>query len=179
MLASQLAIKEILDLGERLKKGKIRVREIIKDAGEEPVPAEGAEAEVEVEEEAEVEETEEAAAEGVEGEPAVPALPKEEEKKVEQVLKHIERIAKLERDVARQREILEQKKLSDAKRREIRDEIKTLEGQMVESLEDIGLNKKTIDRIVLRLKGLIKRVEESERELFELRAPPPACRCAR
>ena len=168
VLASQLAIKEIQDLGERLKKGKIRVREIIKDAGEEPVPAEGAEAEVEVEEEAEVEETEEAAAEGVEGEPAVPALPKEEEKKVEQVLKHIERIAKLERDVARQREILEQKKLSDAKRREIRDEIKTLEGQMVESLEDIGLNKKTIDRIVLRLKGLIKRVEESERELFEL-----------
>ena len=100
--------------------------------------------------------------------PPCPALPKEEERKVEQVLKHIERIAKLERDVARQRETLEQKKLSDAKRREIREEIKALEGQMVESLEDIGLNKKTIDRIVLRLKGLIKRVEESERELFEL-----------
>ena len=104
----------------------------------------------------------------MEGEPAVPALPKEEERKVELVLKHIERIAKLERDVARQRATLEQKKLSDAKRREIRDEIKTLEGQMVESLEDIGLNKKTIDRIVLRLKGLIKRVEESEREFFEM-----------
>ena len=166
VLASQLAIREILDLGDRLKKGKIRVREIIKDAGEEPVPAEGAE--VEVEEEAEVEEAEEVAVEGAEGEPAVPALPKEEEKKVEQVLKHIERIAKLEKDVARQREILEQKKLSDAKRREIREEIKALEGQMIESLEDIGLNKKTIDRIVLRLKGLIKRVEESEREFFDL-----------
>ena len=166
VLASQLAIREIQDLGDRLKKGKIRVREIIKDAGEEPVPAEGAE--VEVEEEAEVEEAEEVAVEGAEGEPAVPALPKEEEKKVEQVLKHIERIAKLEKDVARQREILEQKKLSDAKRREIREEIKALEGQMVESLEDIGLNKKTIDRIVLRLKGLIKRVEESEREFFDL-----------
>ncbi len=166
VLASQLAIREIQDLGERLKKGKIRVREIIKDAGEEPVPAEGVEAEVE--EEVEAEETEEVAAEGAEGEPAVPALPKEEEKKVELVLKHIERIAKLERDVARQKEVLEQKKLSDAKRREIREEIKALEGQMVESLEDIGLNKKTIDRIVLRLKGLIKRVEESEREFFEL-----------
>ncbi len=166
VLASQLAIKEIQDLGERLKKGKIRVREIIKDAGEEPAPVEGAE--VEVEEEAEVEEAEEATAEGVEGEPAVPALPKEEEKKVELVLKHIERIAKLERDVARQRAALEQKKLSDAKRREIREEIKTFEGQMVESLEDIGLNKKTIDRIVLRLKGLIKRVEESEHELHLL-----------
>ncbi|HET8724241.1 MAG TPA: sigma-70 family RNA polymerase sigma factor, partial [Anaeromyxobacteraceae bacterium] len=164
VLASQLAIKEIQDLGERLKKGKIRVREIIKDAGEENAP----ERESEAEEEVEVEETEEAAAEGAEGEAAAPALPKEEERKVEQVLKHIERIAKLEREVARQKEILEQKKLSDAKRREIREEIKTLEGQMVESLEDIGLNKKTIDRVVARLKGLIKRVEEAERELLDL-----------
>ncbi len=167
VLASQLAIREIQELGERLKKGKIRVREIIKDAGEEPAPVEGAEVEVEEEAEAEVEETEEAVVEGVEGEPAVPALPKEEEKKVEQVLKHIERIAKLERDVARNKEALE-KKLSDAKRREVREEIKALEGQMVESLEDIGLNKKTIDRIVQRLKGLIKRVEESEREFFDM-----------
>src|SRR5436190_5565243 len=35
VLQSSIAIKEILDLGERLRKGKIRVREIIKDAGEE------------------------------------------------------------------------------------------------------------------------------------------------
>ncbi len=38
VLGSSLAIKEILDLGERLRKGKIRVREIIKDAGEEASP---------------------------------------------------------------------------------------------------------------------------------------------
>jgi RNA polymerase primary sigma factor len=169
VLASQLAIKEILDLGERLKKGKIRVREIIKDAGEEPAAGTETETETEEEVEAEVEGAAEGpAADGAEAEPAVPALPKEEERKVELVLKHIERIAKLEREVARHREVLEQKKLSDAKRREIREEIKGCEAQMVESLGDIGLNKKTIDRIVLRLKGLIKRVEESERELFEL-----------
>ena len=42
VLASQLAIREIQELGERLKKGKIRVREIIKDAGEEPAPVERA-----------------------------------------------------------------------------------------------------------------------------------------
>jgi RNA polymerase primary sigma factor len=167
VLASRLAIKEIRDLGERLEKGKIRVREIIKDAGDEP-PAER-ESEVEEESEVEVEEAEAAeGGEGAEGEAAVPALPKDEERKRDQVLKHIERIAKLEREVARHKDVLEQKKLSDAKRREIREEIKTLEGQMVESLEDIGLNKKTIDRIVLRLKGLIKRVEEAEREIVDV-----------
>ena len=163
VLASQLAIQEILDLGERLKKGKIRVREIIKDAPDEP--AAGAETETEEEVEA-VEGAEGAVAEGAEV--AAPSLPKDEERKVEHVLKHIERIAKLEREVTRHRGVLEQKKLSDARRREHREEIKVCEGQMVDSLEDIGLNKKTIDRIVLRLKGLINRVEESERELFEL-----------
>ena len=160
VLASQLAIQEILDLGERLKKGKIRVREIIKDAPDEP--AAGAETETEEE----VEAVEGVPVEGAEA--AAPALPRDEERKVEHVLKHIERIAKLEREVARHREALEQKKLSDAKRREMREEIKAREAQMVDSLEDIGLNKKTIDRIVLRLKGLINRVEESERELAEL-----------
>jgi len=165
VLGSSLAIKEILDLGEKLRKGKIRVREIIKDAGEEASP------EGEVEEEADVEVAEEAAgeaapADGGDGS-AQPALPKDEERKVEQVLKHIDRIRKLERDVAHLKETLEQKKLSDVKRREVREEIRAIEGQMVEALEAIQLNKKQIDRIVQKLKGLIKRVEEAEREILD------------
>jgi len=167
VLGSSLAIKEILDLGEKLRKGKIRVREIIKDAGEEAAP------EGEVEEEAEVEVVEEVAeageavpAEAVDAS-APPALPKEEERKVEQVLKHIDRIRKLERDVARLKESLDQKKLSEVKRREVREEIRSIEAQMVEALEAIQLNKKQIDRIVQKLKGLIKRVEEAEREILD------------
>jgi len=167
VLGSSLAIKEILDLGERLRKGKIRVREIIKDAGEEATP------EGEVEEEVEVEAVEEAtevaevaAGDGAEA-GALPALPKEEERKVDQVLKHIDRIRKLERDVARLKETLEQRRLSDVKRRELREEIRSVEGQMVEALEAIQLNKKQIDRIVQKLKGLIKRVEEAEREMLD------------
>jgi len=167
VLGSSLAIKEILDLGERLRKGKIRVREIIKDAGEEAAPeGEGdEEAEVEVVEEA-AEAAPAAAGEGAEGS-GQPALPKDEERKVEQVLKHIDKIRKLERDVARVKEMLDQKKLSDVKRRELREEIRSVEGQMVEALEAIQLSKKQIDRIVQKLKGLIKRVEEAEREIHD------------
>ena len=170
VLASQLAIREIEELGEKLEKGKIRVREIIKDAGEEQ-PAEGAaevEAEVEVEEEAEVEEGAEAAEAGVEGEAAAPALPKDEERKVQLVLKHIRRIAQLTRDAERQKEALTHKKLSEPKKRELRDEIKTIDAQRVEALGEIGLNKKTIDRVVSRLKGLIKRMEEAEQEHLDI-----------
>jgi RNA polymerase primary sigma factor len=163
VLSSSLAIKEILDLGDRLRKGKIRVREIIKDGGEEP-PAEPEEAE-------EVEEVEVAEAEPVEGgeeaEPVPPPIPREEERKVEQVLKHIDKIRKLERDVAKIKETLAARKLSEVKRKELRADIKAIESQMIGNLEAIQLNKKQIDRIVLKLKGLIKRVEESERELLD------------
>ncbi|HEY7818650.1 MAG TPA: sigma-70 family RNA polymerase sigma factor, partial [Vicinamibacteria bacterium] len=160
------AIREILDLGERLRKAKIRVREIVKDAGDEQ-PAENEEEEVE-EETPEVEAAGDGAAVAVEGgEPEKPKIPKEEEKKVEHVLKHIDRIRKLERDVAKARETLAAKKLSEVKRRELKNEIKGIEAEMMENLEAIQLSKKQIDRIVLRLKAFIKRVEEAEREFFD------------
>jgi RNA polymerase primary sigma factor len=176
VLSSSIAIREILELGERLRKGKIRVREIIKDAGDEQ-QAEREEEEIE-EESLEVEGAEEASAdpagaEGAEGgapegaEPERPKIPKEEERKVEHVLKHIDLIRKLEDDVVKVKETLTTKKVSEPKRKELRNEIKTIEGEMMEHLEAIQLNKKQIDRIVLRLKGFIKRVEEAERELAD------------
>ncbi len=165
VLSSSIAIREILELGERLRKGKIRVREIVKDAGEE----QQSETEEEVEEETlEVEAPAEGGAEHAEpAEPEKPSIPKEEERKVEHVLKHIDRIRKLERDVAKVKETLAAKKLSEVKRRELRNEIKAVEADMMENLEAVQLNKKQIDRIVLKLKGFIKRVEEAEREFFD------------
>ncbi|HEY7515308.1 MAG TPA: RNA polymerase sigma factor region1.1 domain-containing protein, partial [Vicinamibacteria bacterium] len=152
VLSSSIAIREILDLGERLRKAKIRVREIVKDAGDEQ-PAENEEEEVE-EETPEVEAAGDGAAVPVEGgEPEKPKIPKEEEKKVEHVLKHIDRIRKLERDVAKLRETLTTKKLSEVKRRELKNEIRAVEAEMMENLEAIQLNKKQIDRIVLKLKA--------------------------
>ncbi|HEX9242750.1 MAG TPA: RNA polymerase sigma factor RpoD [Anaeromyxobacter sp.] len=165
VLSSSIAIREILELGERLKKGKIRVREIVKDAGDEAQ----AEREEEAEEEAaEVETPGEGEAVVVAtGEPEKPRIPKEEEKKVEHVLKHIDRIRKLDRDVARQRETLATKKMSEVKRRELRNDIKAIEVDMMENLDAIQLNKKQIDRIVLKLKGFIKRLEEADRDRLE------------
>jgi RNA polymerase primary sigma factor len=168
VLASEIAIREISELGERLRKGKIRVREIVKDAGDEQ-QAEGEEEEVE-EEVAEVEATAEveAAAAPAEGaEPEKPKIPKEEEKKVEHVLKHIDRIKKLDRDRERVEESFQAKKISQVKRRELLAEKKAIEAEMMENLEAIQLNKKQIERIVQKLKGFIKRVEEAEREMLE------------
>ncbi len=163
VLSSSIAIREILDLGDRLRKGKIRVREIVKDSGEE-----NQEDEEEVEA-AEVAEVAEKAGDGAgAGEPEQPAIPREEEKKVEHVLRHIDRIRKLERDVARIRETLSStKRMSEVRRKGLRADIRLVESHMVDHLESIQLNKKQIDRIVQKLKALIRRVEEAERELIE------------
>ena len=171
VLSSSIAIREILELGERLRKGKIRVREIIKDAGDEQASEQEEEVEEEGEELVEAAEVAEGA-EGAEspaegGEPEKPRIPKEEERKVEHVLKHIDRIRKSERDLARVRETLQAKKVSEVKRKELRNEIRAIEAEMMENLEAIQLNKKQIDRIVMKLKSFIKRVEEAERELYD------------
>src|SRR5512141_597520 len=181
--SSSIAIREIAALGERLRKGKIRVREIIKDAGDDQT-AEGEEQEedeldevaetAEAEGEGEGDEAAPAAAEaappgepGAEGAAAPPRIPKEEERKVEKVLGHIDQIKKLEHDAEKVRETLAAKKISELKKKELKNEIRTIEAEMMENLEAIQLNKKQIDRIVLKLKGFIKRVEEAERELLD------------
>ncbi len=168
VLSSSIAIREILDLGDRLRKGKIRVREIVKDSGEESPREEEAEGEEEVEVVEVVEAVEAGGAGAAQAEPGEPRIPREEEKKVEHVLKHIDRIRKLERDVAKIRETLgSTKRMSEVRRKALRAEIRSIEGHMVDHLEAIQLNKKQIERIVQKLKGLIKRVEEAERELVE------------
>src|SRR5438552_9223683 len=47
LLACKVAVAEIIEIGARLKAGKLRIREVVKDAPEEPADSEG-EAEVEV-----------------------------------------------------------------------------------------------------------------------------------
>jgi RNA polymerase primary sigma factor len=138
VLSSSIAIHEILDLGDRLKKGKVRVRDIIKDAPEETAGEEEA---------------------------AAPNF--NEQEKSEQVLRVIEKIRKLDKECERLEETLEHKKLSDVKRKEIRQEVKDFKAQMMDQLEELRLNKKQIDRIVGVLKALIERVDKAEEALHD------------
>ncbi len=141
VLSSAIAIREILELGDRLKKGKVRLKDIIKDAPEQP---EGQEAEVEVEPEGEV------------------TIAASDADKIEKISKVIEKIRKLDKECERLEEGMEKKKLSEVKRKEIKQEIKEYKDQMMEHLEELRLNKKVIDNIVGVLKGYIERVDKAE-----------------
>jgi RNA polymerase primary sigma factor len=161
VLRSPLAIREISELGEKLAKDKIRVREIIKDQGEE------SQAEAEEEEPEEVEAVAEGAEPAVPGEPEKPKLPREEERRKQAVLESIVRIKKLQEKWLDIDTELFTKKMSEQKRKERRAARTKIEEKMLEELEEIQLNKKQIEKIVDKLKKLIRPVEDAERELWE------------
>jgi RNA polymerase primary sigma factor len=152
MLACRVAVADILDIGNKLKTGKLRVRDVIKDAPEEPA-AEGAE---------------EAPEEGAEGEQPQ-QLAQSELNKIEQINKQIERFRKFAKDCeVLEEELSGKKKLTDVKKKEVKQEVKDLRTKMMEVLEEMRLNKKQVDRIVLNLRQLIERVDKAEEELRDL-----------
>ncbi|MHB1844038.1 MAG: RNA polymerase sigma factor RpoD [Deltaproteobacteria bacterium] len=141
VLSSSVAIKEIIELGERLKKGNMRVREVVKDAEDGSSTAGGDE--------------------DAEGLPT-------DGGRADQIVKLIEKIRKLDREVERLQEVLQSKrKLSEGKRSELEGDVLKLQDSMVGHLEEMRLAKKQIDKIVEKLKILIHRIEKSEEEMRE------------
>ncbi len=134
VMNSSIAIKEIIQIGERLRKGKMRVREVIRDAPDN-------------------EDDENF----------------DEVGKTETLLKHIDKIRRLDRENERIAEALSAK-CSEQRRKELKTENEHVADQMVKALEDMKLNKKTIERIIENLKTLIQRVERVENELKQYEA---------
>ncbi|MCA1827702.1 MAG: RNA polymerase sigma factor RpoD [Myxococcales bacterium] len=134
VLHSSIAIKEIIQIGERLRKGKMRVREVIRDAPDED------------------DET------------------FDEQGRTDQVVKLIDKIRRLDKDNETYVEKMSSKtkKVSEAKRKEFRDAIARNEAAMAETLSEVKLNKRQIERIIENLKKLIERVDQVERELRQI-----------
>lgn len=152
LLACKVAVEEILDIGNKLKTAKLRVRDVIKDAPEE-TQSEGAE---------------EAPEEVGEGD-APAQLAQRELNKIEQICKQIERFRKFAQDCdVLEEELSSKKKLTEVRKKEVKQEIKDLRTKMMEVLEEMRLNKKQVDRIVINLKALIERVDKAEDELRDL-----------
>src|SRR5581483_11246938 len=144
LLACKVAVAEIIDIGTKLKAGKLRIREVVKDAPEEPAESEG---ESEVEEGAE--------ADGAAGEIQ---LNQSELNRIEKICKDIEKIRKYAKDVDGLEDSLEKKKMSEVKKKESRQDVKDLREKMMEVLEDMRLNKKQIDRVVNYIRTMIDTV---------------------
>ena len=134
VLNSSIAIKEIIQIGDRLRKGKMRVREVIRDAPDEDDES------------------------------------FDEQGRADTVVKLIEKIRRFDASNEKLHDQLDSrtKKVSEARRKELKDEISRNEQQMAETLAEVKLNKRQIERIIENLKKLIERVEGIERELRDI-----------
>jgi RNA polymerase primary sigma factor len=131
MLGSKVGIAEIIDLSEKLKKGKVRVKDIVKDA-------DGEETEF------------------------------DEEEAKNRVIRLIDKVKRIETNVAKSRTDLDAgKKSSDKIRRGLEDAHDKTRNERLAALRELRLNKKQVDKIVGRIKGYVRRIEQAESAVAE------------
>ncbi len=129
ILNSPVAVREIIDLGDKLRKHKIRVKDIIRDAEDDNAEF-------------------------------------DEEEADRRILRLIDKVKHLDRvgqDLSGS--------LNDcapSRKKGIDAELETNRQKMVETLEEMRLNKKTIDRVVTKLRALIQKIERAEGSILDL-----------
>ncbi|HZU84866.1 MAG TPA: RNA polymerase sigma factor RpoD [Polyangiaceae bacterium] len=129
ILNSPVAVREIIDLGDKLRKHKIRVKDIIRDAEDDNAEFDEEEADRRI-------------------------------LRLIDKVKHLEKVA-LDLDESLATCAQSRKKAIDA-------EIDANRQKMVETLEEMRLNKKTIDKVVVKLRSLIQRIERAESSILDL-----------
>ncbi len=134
VLTTSICLAEILELGDRLKKGKIRVKEIVKE--NEP---------------------------GEDGQ----TIEFDEPKVTERALRIMSEL-KLLRDRYEEQNKKYEKAKATPKAMEHQERLAELQSEIVMQLRDLKINKRQIDRIVQRIKVLVRRITKAEFELANI-----------
>jgi RNA polymerase primary sigma factor len=130
VLNSSVAIEEILQLGDKLRKQKIRVKEVVKDADEEDAEF-------------------------------------DEQWHIDRVCKVIDKVRRLWKEQEKIAEKLLAKAVSEPTRKRYKKQISDFKQEILDALAEMRLNKKQIDKIVLKLKELVERIEQANREIID------------
>ena len=86
----------------------------------------------------------------------------------ERIIKIIEKVRRLDRENVKIVEKSSDRRISEMRRKKHRAAIARNQGEMFDLLSELRINKKQIDRIVVRLKVLVARLERSEAEMAEI-----------
>jgi RNA polymerase primary sigma factor len=129
ILSSPVAVREIIDIGERLRAHKVRVKDIVRDAEDEEHEF-------------------------------------DEEEADRRIIRLIDRVKRLDK---KNTEITEERKgVADVRRKAIDKELGDNKKELVKTLQEMRLNKKTIDKIVMKLKAMIERIHRAQGKVVEL-----------
>jgi RNA polymerase primary sigma factor len=130
VLDSPVAIEEILDLGDKLRKQKVRVKEVVKDADEDDEEY-------------------------------------DENFHVERVCKIIDKVRRVYKDLEKVDDKTAKRGQAESTKKKAKSQVAGLKQDLLDALQELRLNKKQIDRIVARLKGLVSRIESARREIVD------------
>ena len=129
ILNSPVAVREIIDIGERLRSHKIRVKDIVRDAEDEEQEF-------------------------------------DEEEADRRIIRLIDRVKRIDK---KNHEVLEERKTAqEARRKQIDKELSDNKAELVKTLQEMRLNKKTIDKIVSKLKSMIEKVQRAQSKALEI-----------
>ena len=160
VLASPLAVAEILELGEKLQQGKVRLRDIVRGADPPDESAGRSDGGGIMEPETLSDEERQARAE---------AAAKDEADLAIKVAATIMLVQRLYRETEKFRASLQSSgRLGESKRAQVKEKIAGNEKAMFEQLESLRLSKKQIDNIVVKLKTLIRRINKCQVEIVEI-----------
>ena len=129
ILNSPVAVREIIDLGDKLRKHKIRVKDIIRDAEDDNAEF-------------------------------------DEEEADRRILRLIDKVKHLDKVAQDLKESLST--CAASRKKGLEAEVDANRQKMVETLEEMRLNKKTIDKVVAKLRGLIQKIERAESGVVDL-----------
>jgi RNA polymerase primary sigma factor len=129
ILNSPVAVREIIDLGDKLRKHKIRVKDIIRDAEDDNAEF-------------------------------------DEEEADRRILRLIDKVKHLDKVAQDLKE--SHASCAASRKKGIEAEIDANRQKMVETLEEMRLNKKTIDKVVAKLRGLIQKIERAESGVVDI-----------
>ena len=144
-LRSPVSIPFIFDMYDRIKRGQLRIKDVIQVSN----PADG----------------------GPPGAMAAPEpSPINQEAAIENMQKQLERIRRHQKEMEKLREqinALGEKKPGDTRRQKLQTQVDDHETACVEAIQDMNLGRRPIDGIVEELTQLVDRVVRAERDLTE------------
>ncbi|MCB0272137.1 MAG: RNA polymerase sigma factor RpoD [Bdellovibrionales bacterium] len=123
-----VGIKEIILIGDKLKKGTIRVKDLIRGIEEEDEDF-------------------------------------DEEAYITEIIKLVNKIKRFDRENVKLS--TDRRKVSAAKKKQINEKIEKNQVRMFETLREINLNRKWINRIVSKLKNMLLKIERAEKMLAD------------
>ncbi|NBX77275.1 MAG: RNA polymerase sigma factor RpoD [Proteobacteria bacterium] len=163
ILNSSMGVKEFLAIGDKIEKGKLRARDVLRGAESEGESSEEGEASAEpvaVEAAAEEEEAEEREAATT----LVGGLNESEART--KILEGMALVRSFEKTLSGVEAKLLKQGLNPEERKKLREKLASNRKKIVDVFQDINFNRKTINKIVAKFKTQVSRIEEAEREVY-------------